>query len=113
MAHDANKDMLCRDFDGEAAFVEGKLSSLKVAISDTWSNVYTELCERFGSPNAADDADLFAIWNTSDFHLIASNSRDAIGVAWMNEARFKAAFDWGQQVLASQNEVTGRNSLDQ
>ena len=63
MSHAASKGMFCRDFDGEATFTDGKLSSLKVAIEDAWPHVYGELCDRFGEPSAADDEGSFEIWN--------------------------------------------------
>jgi hypothetical protein len=94
----SGKDMLCRDLDGEVAFVNGKLGSLKVAIADDWETVYNELCDRFGPPSAADELGAFAIWNTPDLHLIASNSADAVGVSWMDETHLKSAVDWASQV---------------
>ena len=110
----AGKDMLCRDLDGEVAFIDGRLSSFKIAVADDWASVYNELCERFGPPSAADETGAFAIWNTSDLHLIASDSDDAVGISWMDEASLKMTVDWATKVLASQNQIpNAANSLDQ
>jgi hypothetical protein len=72
----------CLEFDGEADFLDGKLSSMRIDLLNPWDDVYKDLKTKFGSPNSTGDEQFEngygatyrgsnAAWKAESFSLVA------------------------------------------
>lgn len=84
---DRAKNMMCRDFNGEATFVDSKLAALKIILPNV---SLADASAKFGPPSGTDKDQSAAVWHNPHYAVAADRMVNGIGLAWQSPSQYSA-----------------------